>query len=312
MMVSVEALEALEREVGPTISRGELPPVPVLGWGEISVVLGLLHEGERLACKRLPAFPDQAAVQRYREVCDLYVDELGRLGLTVPAHQVEAVASSGGKLVVYYVQQGVAGDAFVNRLLQRLPPPRAAALLGRVMSAVADLAEVNRDRPQLRIGLDGQVSNWAAPGDLDRDALCYVDTSTPLLRKDGAELLEVGLLLQSLPAPLVPLVKALFLGEILDRYYDARRVLRDLIANLIKERLEGLMGTALEQANALLGGRLSWLHPAPLTEPEVRRYYRSDARMWELLLRLRRLDRFVKLRLLRRPYPFLLPGRIER
>jgi hypothetical protein len=43
----------------------------------------------------------------------------------------------------------------------------------------------------------------------------------------------------------------------------------------------------------------------------VRRYYRSDARLWAGLLLLRRLDRRWR-RLTGRRYPFLLPGRIER
>lgn len=49
-----------------------------------------------------------------------------------------------------------------------------------------------------------------------------------------------------------------------------------------------------------------------MTAGDVRRYYARDARMWALLLGLRRLDRWWQLNVRRRPYPFLLPGRIER
>ena len=44
----------------------------------------------------------------------------------------------------------------------------------------------------------------------------------------------------------------------------------------------------------------------------MRRVYASDARLWEVLLRLRRLDRAWQRRVRRREYPFLLPGRIDR
>jgi hypothetical protein len=44
----------------------------------------------------------------------------------------------------------------------------------------------------------------------------------------------------------------------------------------------------------------------------VRRYYRSDARLWGALLRLRKLDRAWRKGIRRRTYPFLLPRRIER
>ena len=49
-----------------------------------------------------------------------------------------------------------------------------------------------------------------------------------------------------------------------------------------------------------------------ISEEEVRRYYRSDARLWEALLRLRRLDRAWCRHVRRRTYPFLLPAKVER
>jgi hypothetical protein len=54
-------------------------------------------------------------------------------------------------------------------------------------------------------------------------------------------------------------------------------------------------------------------HVTPVIDrDEVVRWYRSDARTWEALLRLRRTDRWWQRHVRRRPYPFLLPGRIER
>ena len=50
----------------------------------------------------------------------------------------------------------------------------------------------------------------------------------------------------------------------------------------------------------------------PITVREVRAYYRGDARLWTLLQALRRADRWWQLKVRRRPYPFLLPGKIER
>ena len=78
----------------------------------------------------------------------------------------------------------------------------------------------------------------------------------------------------------------------------------DLTGNLLKERLEGWLPPFLDRFNAHLD--------EPLTEDEVRRHYRSDARLWSALLRIRRLDRAWRRRVRRRPYPFLLPGPIER
>ena len=45
---------------------------------------------------------------------------------------------------------------------------------------------------------------------------------------------------------------------------------------------------------------------------EVQRWYRPDARMWELMLRLRRADRWWQQQVRRRTYPFLLPDATDR
>ncbi len=78
----------------------------------------------------------------------------------------------------------------------------------------------------------------------------------------------------------------------------------DLAGNLLKERLAGWIPSVIEAVNRTV--------EAEITEDEVRRYYRSDARLWGLMLRLRRADRWWQRRIRRRTYPFLLPGHIER
>ncbi len=50
----------------------------------------------------------------------------------------------------------------------------------------------------------------------------------------------------------------------------------------------------------------------PVTVEEVERYYKSDADLLALYLRLRRADRFLRTRVLRRTYDFVLPGPVRR
>ena len=45
---------------------------------------------------------------------------------------------------------------------------------------------------------------------------------------------------------------------------------------------------------------------------DVRAYYREDALIWRLYLSMRRLDRFIHQYILRRRYPYILPGKIKR
>ena len=51
---------------------------------------------------------------------------------------------------------------------------------------------------------------------------------------------------------------------------------------------------------------------APITEKEVRSYYREDALIWILYLNMRKVDRFLRTRILRKGYPYILPGKIKR
>ncbi len=151
------------------------------------------------------------------------------------------------------------------------------------------------------LGLDGQMSNWA----LHDGKLLYMDVTTPLMRDaQGRELLDTELFMKSLPWALRGLVRRFFLGEIIDKYYLPRGVILDILGNLLKENLAKLIPTCLEQANVRL--------PEAIQESEVHRYYRSDAKMWALMQRLRRADRWWQRRIRRRTYPFLLPGKISR
>ena len=50
----------------------------------------------------------------------------------------------------------------------------------------------------------------------------------------------------------------------------------------------------------------------PLTVGEVEKYYREDKFIWALFLFLRRLDRWLTTKLLRKRYEFILPGKIKR
>jgi len=126
-----------------------------------------------------------------------------------------------------------------------------------------------------------------------------------MMRDDeGRETLDTELFLASLPWALRGLVRRFLLHSILDKYYQPREVLRDLLANLIKEGIADRLALGLEVVNT----RVS----PPIDDSEVRRYYHEDARMWAFLQRLRRIDRGWQRGVRRRQYPFLLSGKVER
>ena len=117
-------------------------------------------------------------------------------------------------------------------------------------------------------------------------------------------IVDFDLFIASLPWALRGLVRRYVLGMILDTYYRPREVLRDLIANFIKEGVADRIPLGLGVVNQMV-------EPA-IDEAELRRYYRQDATMYAVLQGLRRLDRWWQRRVRRRQYPFLLPGKVER
>ena len=96
------------------------------------------------------------------------------------------------------------------------------------------------------------------------------------------------------------------------RYYDFRLVAIDLVANFYKEQKAELIPALVETVNAFFAEEAADHGVRPVTEKDVASYYREDALIWSLYLSLRKLDRFLRTRLLRREYPYILPGKIKR
>ena len=286
------ALQSLEARVERALGGAGPGDLTLLGFGEISPVLRLDAGGEAYACKRLPPFRETAQLAAYRRCLEDYLGALGRLGVRVLPTALLDLERAGGR-VAYVVQPVVPAESLLPAVLARASLPEAVALFGRVVDAVERAVGA-------RLGLDGQVSNWAVV----EGGLAYLDVTTPMLRDEaGAERLDTELFIASLPWALRGLVRRVLLSEILDKYYEPRGVVLDALANLFKERLERLLPALVESASARLV-------PA-ITLDEVRRTYVADARMWRLLQQLRSLDRAWH-RVRGRVYPFLLPERIER
>ena len=125
-----------------------------------------------------------------------------------------------------------------------------------------------------------------------------------LFDAQGRTELELDLFLAAYPWLLRAPIRRFVAPGVVSAYRDPRHVLLDLAGNLLKERLEPWLPAAVTAANRQLD--------RPISEDEARRYYRSDARLWEAMLRLRRADRWWQRRIRRRTYPFLLPGPVAR
>jgi hypothetical protein len=293
-MFSAEELARLEARLQDALVCGDEPDLEVLGYGEISSVVAWSVGEECFACKRVPDFDSRERFGRYRAQFERYLAELGKAGIEPVPSALEVIEKEGA-LAVWCLQPRLPGDALLPRVMREVPVQRARelfeALCDRLLGAVGP-----------RLGVDGQLSNWVWL----HGRLAFLDVTTPMLRDAaGNDELDADLFLASLPWALRALVKRFMLRDILDKYYEPRGVVLDLLGNLHKEGLDQLIAPALEVANRHFPDR-------PLSDDELHRYYAADARTWRLLQRLRRLDRQWQRRVRRRPYPFLLPGDIAR
>jgi hypothetical protein len=286
-------LRQLDELVEAALAAGDESALPILGYGEISLVLAWPREAHRFACKRLPPFRDHERFETYRETLADYVEALRAAGLRVVETEMRAVDHRDGMVAGYVVQPLLPSEQLAPAVVRRSDPEAGHPLVKALAAAVERTVSPS-------LGLDAQLSNWTWSG----GELTYLDVSTPLIWCEGRSRLDLDLLADAYPAILRWPLRHFVAPGILETYRERRKVYLDFAGNLLKEGLDPWLPRFLEAINRHIS--------KPLSEEEVRRYYRSDKRLWAALLVTRRLDRAWRRRVRRRPYPFLLPGRIER
>jgi len=291
---TAESLAELERRVDDALRRGDESGLTVLGYGEITTVLAWPDPSGPWACKRLPVFDDRARFDAYAEVFHDYLAGVRAAGTAVVDSRLHTVERPDGRLAAYCVQPALAPAALARNALAAADPVEGRDLLRRIVRRAAATITPT-------VGLDGQLTNW---GLVDGE-VALLDVTTPFLRDGRGDVrLDLDLFLAALPAALRWPTKKLLVTSILARYFDVRTTVLDLAANLRLAGLPSWVPAMVEVANEELG--------LDLTDEEVARYYRSDARLWAFMLWVRRVDRSWQRRVRRRPYPFLLPGPVDR
>ena len=306
-------LEAFERVLDPARPTAQ-PGVELLGWGEISAVLAL-PALPGWVCKRMAGFRDEAAAERYGAVVARYVQTLVGDGVRVVETRLVQLRVARRRPVVYLLQPRLDPARLGNQLLREAADETLAACLERAADVVLRVHRANAARRDGRVlGVDGQLSNWHyPPGPLPGEP-ALLDVGTPFVRLHGRDELDVELFLAAVP----PGARAWYrrqraVERYLDDYFTPRRVLVDLLGNFHKEGRADRLPFAVARLNAWLAAHASELDDArPIEADVVARYYQRDAAQLELFLRARRLDRWLRTRLLRRRYDFVLPGPIRR
>jgi len=289
-------IQGAHTAVEAAIAAGEPGSLRVLGYGEMTLVVGWPTAEPTHAVKRLPPFATRARVDAYAELVRDYIDALAARGVRAVPTDVVTLPAGGG-FAAYLVQPMTPRNLLLDGWLQD------AASQEEGLAALTTLARLVVGGTDATVGLDGQVSNWVRTDD---GTLAIVDLTTPMLcDADGRERLDTGLFTAVYPWVLRAALRRFVAPSITASYHRPREVLTDAASNLLRQGMDEWMPVMVQAANTVLGD--------PLTVADVERYYRSDTRLWATTERLRRTERWWQRRVRRRVYPMLLapPGGIR-
>ena len=303
-MLDQEILQQFENGLNPRDPTSSKIPCKILGYGEISCVLQVNNDTE-IAAKRMPLFASISAAEKYALDYKKYCERLRKAGLIIPEDSTTIVKGRGGISVLYILQKQLPPPRFCHKLIHTQDADFLKSMIQRIVEEIENVWAYNSENdPIIRLAIDGQLSNWVL---LESGEMAYIDTSTPLMLEHGTETLDPELLLQSAPSFLRWLIRWQFLEDVMTRYYDRKLVYTDLIANLFKEQRPEIVDTWIKIINMATLDKME-----ALDRQTIEAYYKEDKLIWRLFLGLRRIDRFIKSKLLGQRYEFVLPGKIKR
>jgi hypothetical protein len=308
-----EILARFEAELDPARPAAG-SGVTIVGYGEVSTVFSLAAL-PAFVCKRMAGFHDAAGVARYLEVVHRYIALLEALGVRVAETTAVPIRPPAGGHVVYLLQPKLDPAGLGNQVLRSADDRVLLACIDQVLAHVRTVLLANRSRADGRtVTVDAQLSNWHFPlDDGGGSAPTLIDVGTPFMRFNGVDELDLELFLAPVPAFMRPLYRRLRLVEhYIDDYFDARKILTDLLGNFHKEGRPDRIDLVLEHINRWLSDGGATLGARAIRRESVDRYYRKDAQLLELFLKVRRFDRFLRTRVLQQRYNFVLPGPIRR
>jgi hypothetical protein len=319
--IDFDLLAEFEQDLDPQSPESNCIPCHVLGYGEISTVFEFnAARMEGLAFKRMSIFETQAELDNYYSAYRDYNELLEKeIGIRLPGHGHAVVQNQSGRPNFYIIQAKLPSYSIGNNAIHLLNRQGIKILVERVLTELLKLWSFNRRQTKYQVSIDGQISNWVIDG-FDPDnpqlaediSLSYLDTSTPLYLLDGVEQFDPELIIRTTPRLLAVIIRQFFLADVMTRYYDPRQVVIDILANFYKEQRADLIPELVISANNFLDNGGKELGVEPINNKEISDYYREDALIWSFLSFARRLDRFLYLKILRREYPYILPGNVER
>ncbi len=306
MKINAELLREFEKGLDPHNLGNSPIKAHLIGFGEISAIFQL-DQIPGCVFKRMPLFENHNQALLYENNYHEYCRLLNEAGIELPEHETFVIKKSDDLYILYIAQEQFESADFCHKLIHTEDRDTLDTMLSKLAGHISAVWEFNKlSKPAIELALDGQLSNWVWKRNGADSVLIYIDTSTPLFRKNSKETMDPDLILKSAPAFLRVIIKKFFLDGVMNRYYRKREVYIDMVANLYKEQKPGLIGPFLDLINRLNS------KSDPITEKEISGYYRNDKFIWWLFLSARRIDRWVTTKVKRNTYEFMLPEKIRR
>jgi hypothetical protein len=320
MNVNIEMLKELERSID-TINpeRGKIP-IKVLGFGELSLVFEIVNDPQHYAYKRSPIFENERQAKKHEYIFREYNRILNEeINIKTPPLDVVWFENDEGRIIFYGIQEKIPPDSVGNSVIHQVRQKEVETLVLKVMREMKKVWTFNNENRLLEVGLDGQISNFAVlnydpnkPRIDENSELLYIDTFPPFFRKNGVEAMNMRLLTKALPSYIRSLVNAIFVDDLVGRYYIWRDVAIDLIANFFKEQLPKYIPGILKVINDFFKQEARMFEIESISLKEIQKYYKFDKFVWALMYNLRIFDRYIKTKLFRKKYEFYLPAKIKR
>ena len=297
-----QLLEKFEQGLNVNNLKQSTIPANLIGYGEISSIFSIINY-EDWVVKRMPVFSSYEQAEEYKNNFITYCNLLSSAGINIPPYEVDIIKHSEDLYCFYNLQQKFDSHTFVHNIIHTHPTEITGKIFRKILGELKKIKQFNYEmNGKHELAIDSQLSNWV----YYNNELYFIDTSTPLYRQEDNETMDPELFLKSAPAPFRFLIRKFFLADVMNRYYDFRMQIIDLIANLHKEKKKNLINIFVDIANE------SSLINDTIDELEIHKYYQEDKRIWSIFLFARRIDRWMNLYIFRNEYHFILPGKISR
>ncbi|MFX1345555.1 MAG: DUF6206 family protein [Promethearchaeota archaeon] len=298
--------------------------INILGYGEMSIVFEIINDVNNNAYKRLSIFEDETQVIRHIQAFKVYYKILTEeIGIKIPPYKIVWFIDRSKRIKFFYIQPKLPAISIGNKAIHYLDNKSILNLVLLILKEMRKVWMYNYSHESIKVGLDAQISNFAIE-DFDKNNpkidlhsnLIFIDTIPPFFRINEKEAMDLKLLLKTVPTFLKWILNINFIQKIMNnvvnRYYDFRTTIIDLVANFSKEQKSDIIPALIKLTNKYLSQEVFELNLEPIKLNEVIKYYKYDRIIWVLFQYLRRLDRFIITKLFRKKYEFFLPPKIKR